>query len=194
MQRQILAAFDHQGVFVYQAFNPAIAEEALREGTFGKSFSLERMTWIKPSLGWMLYRSGYATKLNQERILKIKLTHQGFQTILAEGVPSSFNSSLFTSQADWEQSLQRSRVRYQWDPDRDLYLRKLERRALQLGICGSIVRDYINTWILTIEDITELAYAINCAIKQKQTVLPATPPETVYQVDLQIQKTLSMNE
>ncbi|HBB34945.1 MAG TPA: hypothetical protein DDZ80_20145 [Cyanobacteria bacterium UBA8803] len=31
-------------------------------GNFGKGFSLHRMTWIKPSLGWMLYRSGYATK------------------------------------------------------------------------------------------------------------------------------------
>ena len=33
------------------------------------------MTWIKPSLAWVLYRSGYARKHNQQRILKVKLGH-----------------------------------------------------------------------------------------------------------------------
>jgi hypothetical protein len=49
------------------------------------------MTWIKPSFGWMLYRSGYATKHRQESILKIKLTHQGFQEILFQAIPTSFD-------------------------------------------------------------------------------------------------------
>ncbi|MCU0544743.1 MAG: DUF4291 domain-containing protein [Oscillatoriaceae cyanobacterium Prado104] len=57
MQRKIFAAFDSEGIFVYQAFKAAIADEAVRKQTFGKGFNLERMTWIKPSLGWMLYRS-----------------------------------------------------------------------------------------------------------------------------------------
>jgi hypothetical protein len=46
MLRQIFATFDEEGIFVYQAFKPSIADEALRKGTFGKGFSLERMTWI----------------------------------------------------------------------------------------------------------------------------------------------------
>jgi hypothetical protein len=29
MQRQIFAAFDHEGIFVYQAFKPSIADEAV---------------------------------------------------------------------------------------------------------------------------------------------------------------------
>ncbi len=190
MQRKILANFDNEGIIVYQAFNPSIAKEAVRLGTFGKGFSLERMTWIKPSFGWMLYRSGYATKHNQERILKIKLSHEGFHTILSQGIPTTFEPSLFETDLDWQLILQRGEVRYQWDPARDLRLRRLDHRALQLGIRGSIVRNYVNQWILGIEDVTELAHAIKAAIESKQKQLPLVPEERVYEVSPQIQQTL----
>ncbi len=106
MQRQILANFDNEGIIIYQAFKPEIADEALHLGTFGKSFS--------SSFGWMLYRSGYATKPEQERILKIKITHEGFQTILAQAIPSSFDSNIFSSEDEWQKILKHSKVRYQW--------------------------------------------------------------------------------
>ncbi|MCP2730724.1 DUF4291 domain-containing protein [Symplocastrum sp. BBK-W-15] len=190
--RQILATFDKEGIIVYQAFKPSTAEEAVRLGTFGTGFSLDRMTWIKPSFGWMLYRSGYATKQGQECILKIKLTHEGFQTILAQAIPSSFDRKLFETEKDWSGALRRSKVRYQWDPDRDLKLRSLERRALQLGIRGTAVRDYVNCWILAIEDVTDLAHRIKTAIaNQKQ--LPSVPEENVIDVSPQIQKTLHIS-
>ncbi len=192
MGRQILANFDKEGIIVYQAFKPSTAEEAVRLGTFGKGFSLDRMTWIKPSFGWMLYRSGYATKQGQERILKIKLTHGGFQTILAQAIPSSFDRKLFETEKDWSGALRQSEVRYQWDPDRDLQLLSLERRALQLGIRGTVARDYVNSWILAIEDVTDLAHRIKTAIaNQKQ--LPSVPEENVYDVSPQIQKILHVS-
>lgn len=115
MLRQIFASFDTEGICVYQAFKPSIADEALRRGTFGKGFNLERMTWIKPSFGWMLYRSDYATARRQERILKIKLTHKGFETILSRGIPTSHDPQLFTTEREWQQALQQGEVRYQWE-------------------------------------------------------------------------------
>lgn len=192
MQRQILANFDNEGIIVYQAFNPSIAEEAVRLGTFGKGFNLERMTWIKPSFGWMLYRSGYATKHNQERILKIKLSHDGFLAILSQGIHTSFEPGLFKTEIDWQLALRRGEVRYQWDPDRDLQLRRLERRALQVGIRGSVVSNYVNHWILGIEDVTELAHTIKEAVASKQKQLPLVPEERVYEVSPQIQQILQM--
>lgn len=194
MERQILAAFDNEGIFVYQAFKPSTAYEAVRQGTFGKGFNLERMTWIKPSFGWMLYRSGYATKHRQESILKIKLSHKGFQIILAQGVSTFFEPGLFTSEEEWRRALQHSEVRYQWDPDRDLRLKRLDRRALQLGIRGSVVKEYVNTWILGIEDVTELARTIKIAIDIGQTPIPNTPQENLYEVSLETQKILGMME
>jgi hypothetical protein len=193
MQRRILAAYDSQGIFVYQAFKPSITEEALRKGTFGKGFNLERMTWIKPSFGWMLYRSGYATKHRQESILKIKLTHQGFQEILFQAIPTSFDRNIFELERDWKSSLDNSEVRYQWDPDRDLSLRRLEHRALQLGIRGSVVQNYVNNWILGIEEVTNLAREIQNALKSKSKQLPEVPQEKVYQVNEEIQKALGIN-
>ncbi|KYC41057.1 hypothetical protein WA1_23355 [Scytonema hofmannii PCC 7110] len=193
MQQQILAGYDKEGIFVYQAFKPSIADEAVLKGTFGKGFNLDRMTWIKPSFGWMLYRSGYATKHRQERILKIKLSHEGFQTILAQGIPTTCDRKIFASEQEWRRALDNSEVRYQWDPDRNLSLHRLERRALQIGIRDSIVQQYVNTWILAIEDVTQLAHDIKVAVETNQKQMPVVPQEDVYEVSLDILKTLGIS-
>ena len=193
MQRQILAAYDSQGIYVYQAFKPSIVEAALHKGTFDKGFNLERMTWIKPSFGWMLYRSGYGKKHRQEAILKIKLSHKGFQEILKQAIPTIFNRNIFESETAWKAALNRSEVRYQWDPDRDLSLRRLENRALQLGVRGSVVQNYVNEWILELEEVTQLARDIENAVKNKSKQLPEIPEEKVYIVDDEIQHILGIS-
>lgn len=118
MTRQIYAAYDEQGIFVYQAFKPSIAESALAKGTFDKGFTLDRMTWIKPSFGWMLHRSGDATKNRQEAILKIKISHGGFLHILNHSVETSHNPKIYADNIEWKKALDSSEVRHQWDPDR----------------------------------------------------------------------------
>src|SRR5215218_4576696 len=97
-EKRIFAGFDDHGVWVYQAFRPSTVHEAVHLQTFGKGFSLDRMTWIKPSFGWMLHRSAYATKHRQEAIARIKLRHDGFLAILRQGVPTSFDPALFPSE------------------------------------------------------------------------------------------------
>ena len=182
---------DARGIAVYQAFKPTIADEALRRGTFGKGFNRERLTWIKPSFGWMLHRSEYATKHRQERILRIWLRREGFRAILSKAIPTAYDPCLFSDPADWRLALARSEVRYQWDPDRDVRLRRLDRRALQLGLKGRIVTEYVESWILGIEDATPLARAIKDAV-EKGHDLPPVPEERVYDVDADIRRTLAM--
>ncbi len=75
-------------------------------------------------------------------------------------------------------------------PDRDLSLRRLEHRALQLGIRGSVVHNYVNTWILEIEEVTELAHHIRDAVNNKLQKIPDVPQEKVYQVNSEIRQTL----
>ena len=71
------ADFDDEGVYFYQAYSHNIANWAMEHQKLGgPEFNPTRMTWIKPSLAWVLYRSGYARKRNQERILKVKLSHE----------------------------------------------------------------------------------------------------------------------
>ncbi len=182
MTREIRAAHDGEGVYVYQAFKPSIVKAALRHGTFAEGFNRERMTWIKPSFGWVLYRSGYASKHRQERILKIKLRHEGFLAILRRGVPTTYVPALYASEQDWRAALDCSEVRFQWDPDRDLRLHRLERRAIQLGLSGETVRQYVEEWIVSLEDVTPLAKAVQTAVR-KRAPLPDVPTETVYAVE-----------
>jgi len=57
--RQIRAVYEDRTIRVYQAYSAAIADTALARGTFvSPPFKMERMTWIKPSFLWMMYRSG----------------------------------------------------------------------------------------------------------------------------------------
>ena len=191
-ERRLLASWGDAGVVVYQAFKPAIAEAAIRLGTFGRGFNVGRMTWIKPSFGWMLYRSNYARAHRQERILRITLTHGGFTSVLAQAIPTSFDPALFASEKAWRAALARSEVRYQWDPDRDLRLRRLGGRALQLGIRGSVVRRYVADWIVSIEDVTGLAHAIWTVISTGGQGLPPVPIERPYPISPQIRAVLGM--
>ncbi len=60
--RQVRAVFDDREITVYQAYSPRIAGPAVAAGTFVAPFSFTRMTWIKPSFLWMMYRCGWAAK------------------------------------------------------------------------------------------------------------------------------------
>ena len=135
-ERNIYAVFDEKTIKVYQAYNNEIADEALKLGKFGSKFSLNRMTWIKPSFLWMMYRSGWATKQGQERILAIDLKREGFDEIVKNSVLSSFREVSDLSKEEWKEKLENSEVRCQWDPDRDIYGNPIGRRAIQLGIKG----------------------------------------------------------
>jgi hypothetical protein len=165
---------------------------ALAKGTFSTGFSLDRMTWIKPSFGWMLYRSGYATKTRQEAILKIKLKHEGFLAILRQSIETSQNPQVFPTIDDWKRALRNSDVRHQWDPDRNLKLVKLNRRAIQIGIQGETVQHYVNDWIIGLEEVTELAHAVHTAAKMKQ-LFPPVLLERVYPIEPDLVHSLGIN-
>jgi hypothetical protein len=149
--RQVRASHDDATLVVYQAYSPAIAEPAVKAGTFVSPFKRERMTWIKPSFNWMMYRCGWATKPGQERVLAITITRAGFDWALEHSCLAD------------EASKERKRacpVRVQWDPERDVALQRLEHRAIQVGLGGEAVGRYVDEWITAIEDVTPLAREI----------------------------------
>jgi hypothetical protein len=141
-------------IIVYQAFNDRIADFAIKNQRFGGEFNLNRMSWIKPGFLWMMYRSDWARKEAQERILAIKLEKTVFNSILNEAVHSSFREDLYQNIENWKGKLSSSNVRVQWDPDHDPFGKKLERKAIQLGLKGIFLKKYSGEWILSIEDIT----------------------------------------
>ena len=150
----ILAQYDEEKIIVYHSYRPAIGNFAIQNQYFGGPFSLERMTWIKPNFLWMMYRNGWGTKEGQEVVLAIHLRREAFENYLKNAVYSSFKSDLYPTYEVWQQAVQRSDVRLQWDPDHNPYGAKQERRAIQIGLRKSFIRSYAKDDILEIEDIS----------------------------------------
>jgi hypothetical protein len=158
--KQIRAVYDDRTIRVYQAYSHQIADAALAKGRFASPpFKMERMTWIKPSFLWMMYRAGWGHKDDgQSRILAIDITRDGFEWALQHSCASHAEPGMATE--EWESLKARSPVRVQWDPERNLHLEPLDHRAIQIGIGGPAVPLYVNEWISQITDITALAHRI----------------------------------
>lgn len=173
---QIRAVFDDQTITVYQAYSKAIAIPAVDNQKFVPPFKIERMTWIKPSFLWMMYRCGWATKEGQEHVLAIQIKREGLQWALDNSCISHFDPDVHLSKEDWEQKVKTAPVRIQWDPERDIHLEKLPYRSIQIGLSGFAVEKYINEWIVSIRDITPICKKIHSLIpenlKEAQSLLP----------------------
>jgi hypothetical protein len=180
-ERQVRASYSADMITVYQAYSPAIAEPALAAGRFVPPFKRDRMTWIKPSFLWTMYRCGWATKPGQERVLAIKITRAGFERALAQACLSHFDGALHQDRRAWSQQLKASPVRVQWDPERSLQLAALPYRSLQVGLSGRAVDRYVDEWIVAIADVTPLARGIHELLRAGDepaatAVLPAEQP------------------
>jgi hypothetical protein len=159
--RQIRARFTEDTVTVYQAYPASIALPAIARGRFAPEYNRGRMTWIKPSFLWMMYRSSWGTGVGQEHVLAVEITRAGFHAALARAVASSHRPALHATQDAWRRELRRSDVRFQWDPERDLRLQPQSWRSLQIGLSGQAVHQYLDDWITGVTDATPLAHRIH---------------------------------
>jgi hypothetical protein len=118
----------------------------------------------------MMYRSGWATKENQDRILAIDITHEGFLWALENSCLSHFDSDIYESQDVWISCKEKSPVVIQWDPERDILLNKLDSKSIQIGLTPPAVYKYINNWIINIKDITPYCKNIKQLISQNKII------------------------
>ncbi len=192
-KKEIYAVFNSKTIRIYQAYNEKIAKEAVMLNTFGESFNLNRMTWIKPSFLWMMYRSNWGLKKDQDHILAVDILRQGFDEYLSHAILTTDESKIFSSHYEWNQAFVNSEVYCQWDPDRDIWGKAIGRTAIQIGIRGQAVKDYLNKWINKVSDITSdiiklRAQVINGCLKKE-----LLPKEKVYPVSNIIRKKLNMD-
>ena len=155
--QEFIGEWDDEGVWVYQAYNDAIADWAVEHQRLGgPAFKPGRMTWVKPSFAWVLYRSGYARKHNQNRVLKIKISHDALAGLLEK--------------CECRHGGGGAAGRVQWDPARDLFSsddgkvprKMLRARAIQIGFSGQLSIDYVES-ILAVRDVTDLCHAVQAA-------------------------------
>lgn len=173
--RHILAQYDEHSVVVFQAFNHIIADYAVEHQSFGgTAYSFERMSWIKTNFLWMMYRCGWASKKNQERILAIRISREGFEDILSQA---------YTVEAQKMNKLQNKDlgVRLQWDPDHGPNGAPIKQlRDIQMGLRGQTLADFNNKYILAIMDITEEAQTQYAIFEKQGEDAIETPQERIY--------------
>ena len=169
--RQIRALYDDDTVTVYQAYKRSIADAAVKQQRLNASpdFRPGRMTWIKPSWAWMMYRAGYSFKdPRQERILALKMKRQHFVALLERGVLSTHKPSAGEAQDTSRDKT--TEVRIQWDPERTPKLDVLPYRSIQIGVPGSLSTTWATEWIDSIQDVTETARRLKEPIDQRPDI------------------------
>lgn len=160
-QHEIRVLHTDTTVTVYQAYSPSLGLPAARDGRFPPEWKRDRMTWIKPSFLWMMYRCGWATKEGQETVLAVEITREGFDWALSNAELSHYERGVHSDHATWQRTLRRAPARVQWDPERDLHLNRLPYRSLQLGLAGEAARRYADEWTVSVRDVTPLAREIH---------------------------------
>jgi hypothetical protein len=172
----VRAVFDADSITVYQAYAAEIAIPAVAAQTFVAPFKRERMTWIKPSFLWMMYRCGWGTKPGQERILAVRISRAGFEEALSAACLSHFDADLYRDREAWRARKVASPVRIQWDPERTHAGQPLGWRSLQVGIGDAMVDRYLDDWIVELTDLTEHARYLRTVGATDPTLLPPERP------------------
>lgn len=204
--KQIRASFDAATITVYQAYNRNIASAAVAQQKLHASplFKPTRMTWIKPSWAWMLYRAGYSYKdAGQERILALKMRHADFIRLLESAVLTTHHSNPDQGQGG-QQAVSGPKtkspdVKVQWDPERTVRLERLEYRSIQIGIPAALSPEWTENWIVGIEDVTDRARELKRVLDERQDVtdkelvdLGLVPEERPFEIPETLQRSLGM--
>ncbi|MEV0264237.1 DUF4291 domain-containing protein [Streptomyces sp. NPDC050617] len=163
---RIRAQYTGATVTVYQAYAPEIGLPSARDGRFPAAWKRDRMTWIKPSFLWMMYRCGWGAKESQETVLAVEIAREGFEWALENAFLSHYEQGLHADHAAWKSQLKQAPARVQWDPERDLRLRPLPHRSLQLGLTGEAARRYADEWTVSITDVTPLAHTVHAHVRE----------------------------
>ena len=193
-ERAIRALYDDATIMVYQAYRAEIARPAVEHGRFVPPFSLNRMTWIKPSFLWMMERSGWGQKPGQEYVLAIRITRAGWEEALARAVLTSFYPGVYRDYEDWRQQLEAAAVRVQWDPERTLTGASLAHKSIQVGLSRHIIGAYVDEWTVEIRDVTPLVRKLHALIQSGHAdqAKELLPQERAYPLPVALAQRLGM--
>ena len=185
---EIRADYNRETIVMYQAYSKAIAQPALDKQKFVSPFSFNRMTWIKPSFLWLMHRSNWGRKSNQEYILAVRIKRSGWEEALKLGVLTSYEPSVHTNINQWREQFKTAQVHVQWDPERSIKGADLQVDSIQVGLSRDVIRTFVDDWIVGIEDYTPLVRKIHNLLQKGDTknAKRQLPPEKVYPISPEI--------
>jgi hypothetical protein len=189
---EIRADFDRETIVIYQAYSSSIAAPALKAQRFVPPFSFGRMTWIKPSFLWLMHRSNWGQKKDQERTLAVRIKRSGWDKALSLAVLTSFDKKVFRSPDAWREAFEPAVVHLQWDTERSLRGAALPQFSIQIGLSRHIINEYVQDWIVEIEDYTPRVCKMRELILsgQMEKAKRLLPLEKVYPTSAEIAKRL----
>ena len=89
--------------------------------------------------------------------------------------------------------------RIQWDPERDVYLGKLDHRSIQIGIPARLSKTWAEEWIVKIQDVTATACKLKKEVDSRQNMkaeelseMGLFPDERVYDLPRELAAHLEM--
>ena len=82
--------------------------------------------------------------------------------------------------AQWEKAFDETTVYCQWDPDRNINGNAINRAAIQIGLKGTTLRDFLDTGICRIEDLTPQVIKWNDQRKNGKLNSKNLPMERLY--------------
>jgi hypothetical protein len=194
LKNAIRADYDASTIIMYQAYSAAIALPALQQQRFVTPFSLRRMTWIKPSFLWLMERSNWGQKPNQEHILAVRITREGWEEALSLGVLTSYESKIHASYTSWQQQFEHAHVHIQWDPDRSLRGADLGYNAIQVGLSRHVIERFVNEWVVEIVDYTARTKKIRDLLRtgRAEQAKRLLPSERLYPIKPEIARRLDL--
>jgi hypothetical protein len=191
---EIRANYDMQTIVVYQAYPCSISEPALKAQHFVFPFSLNRMTWIKPSFLWLMERSNWAQKPGQENILAVRIKRDGWDKALKLGVLTGYEKAIHGTPKIWQTQFDNAIVHVQWDPERSLRGADLGYNSIQVGLSRHIIQEYVEDWVVDIQNCTSLVRKIHFLLKtgRADKAKKLLPLERPYLVCLETAKRLGI--
>lgn len=191
---EIRADFDKDTIVVYQAYNEKISSNAVKYNKFVEPFSFNRMTWIKPSFLWLMERSNYGQKSNQEYTLAIRIKRSGWEKALSQAVLTHPEKSIYKNAEVWKEDFEKAKVHVQWDPERSIRGAKLDYWTIQVGISRELIQIYNDEWILEITDYSSLVKKIYILCKEGKydKAKEFLPKEKIYYLPEEINKKLGI--
>lgn len=130
-----------------------------------------------------MHRSNWAQKSNQSRILAVHIKRSAWEKALSLGVLTSPEKSIHGSGKQWDSQFNNAKVHVQWDTERNQKGAALNHFSIQVGLSRHIIQEFVEDWVVEIEDFTPLVQKLN---KLRRTgdrnFVKHLPQEKVYPV------------
>jgi hypothetical protein len=135
-----------------------------------------------------MHRSHWGQKSGQERVLAVRVKRTGWEKALSLAVLTSFTPGVFASPADWAEQFAAAQVHVQWDPERSLRGASLPCSSIQVGISRHLIREYVEEWVVGIEDYTLRVRKIYDLLQSGQAdrAKRQLPPERLYPMSSEV--------